>query len=495
MNKGTKRKRVDESDNQTTAPTEAPRNKKAHRTRLALQEDFIIQEKQIKSGVYVSRQKRIVQCTTCSFVHMAATKHMCHSNTNQETDAHATDTQIVLKKQYRRVNIELLQNIAAAKGGKCVSAAYINMSTHLEWQCMNGHNWKAVPSSILHAASWCPTCGGSRREDIVRQIAETIFGLPFPKVRPRWLINDVSGHLLELDCFNEELGLAIEVNGAQHSRHVPHFHKSVDEFTRLQVTDALKPVLCLSNHVALVVIPYTVSILGLQAFLVDQCRKKKFPLPTNIPNINVLELKGYHQLLLERCQTYAKTRGGVCLSTSYISSNVPMAWKCAENHTWERSSVQCVTMGSWCTRCVKPSRIGLDGFKAIANSKGGLCLETMSKSAMEPILFQCASGHQWKATYNSVQQGSWCKICSHEAKRNKPRNKPTIEQIKQIAIDHGGRCYTDVYVNNYTMVSLKCANAHTWHTRAANIINGSWCRTCSNKQTASNRTRQLIVTK
>lgn len=49
--------------------------------------------------------------------------------------------------------------MAKERGGKCLSTEYINNSTKLEWQCADGHRWKAAPANIRNG-TWCPVCGG-----------------------------------------------------------------------------------------------------------------------------------------------------------------------------------------------------------------------------------------------------------------------------------------------------------------------------------------------
>jgi hypothetical protein len=50
-----------------------------------------------------------------------------------------------------------LREIAQKRGGKCLSKGYIGNDTPLQWQCSNGHIWKATPGSIK-AGHWCPVC-------------------------------------------------------------------------------------------------------------------------------------------------------------------------------------------------------------------------------------------------------------------------------------------------------------------------------------------------
>ncbi len=58
-------------------------------------------------------------------------------------------------------NIQEMQKIAEKRGGKCLSKWYMNSQTHLEWQCAEGHVWKAIPNNIKRSR-WCPFCAKQR---------------------------------------------------------------------------------------------------------------------------------------------------------------------------------------------------------------------------------------------------------------------------------------------------------------------------------------------
>ncbi len=62
------------------------------------------------------------------------------------------------------LSIEEMQKLAKSRGGKCLSKEYVNNHTKLRWMCAEGHEWEAVPSSIMQS-SWCPKCGNKRSAD------------------------------------------------------------------------------------------------------------------------------------------------------------------------------------------------------------------------------------------------------------------------------------------------------------------------------------------
>lgn len=53
--------------------------------------------------------------------------------------------------------IDDMQELAASRGGQCLSDEFIDLKTRLRWRCGFGHEWEATP--LLHRAGhWCPQC-------------------------------------------------------------------------------------------------------------------------------------------------------------------------------------------------------------------------------------------------------------------------------------------------------------------------------------------------
>lgn len=100
----------------------------------------------------------------------------------------------------------------------------------------------------------------SQGEFICRQYLENRFGVPFSKQRPLFLRNQVTGKALELDCFNENLGIAVEYNGRQHYEYIPTIHKTREQFYAQQYRDYMKQILCSQHGIVLIIVPYTVHV-------------------------------------------------------------------------------------------------------------------------------------------------------------------------------------------------------------------------------------------
>ena len=69
--------------------------------------------------------------------------------------------------------IGLMHKIAAERDGKCLSEVYKKNLTKLCWRCKHGHEWEAVPGSIVGTkhfkGSWCPICPGKLPKNLALQ--------------------------------------------------------------------------------------------------------------------------------------------------------------------------------------------------------------------------------------------------------------------------------------------------------------------------------------
>jgi len=65
----------------------------------------------------------------------------------------------------KRLTIEDMHETARKMGGKCLSVEYIKNDLPLNWQCVAGHIWSAVPSSA-RSGHWCPICTKYRAEGL-----------------------------------------------------------------------------------------------------------------------------------------------------------------------------------------------------------------------------------------------------------------------------------------------------------------------------------------
>src|SRR5690606_26419238 len=84
----------------------------------------------------------------------------------------------------------------------------------------------------------------SRHESRCNEIMEEYYGRPFASIWHPQIINPHTNYLLELDCYNEELQLAVEYNGIQHYQWPNYTNVSKYEFDLQVGRDAYKRKRC-----------------------------------------------------------------------------------------------------------------------------------------------------------------------------------------------------------------------------------------------------------
>lgn len=276
----------------------------------------------------------------------------------------------------KRLDIKVLQKLAAERGGKLLSKTYTNTTTKLEWKCLVEHHWHSVAGSVLGSkgtnGTWCPYCKHtSRSEAICRIYLETMFQKKFNKCRPEWLTGK-KGVPLELDGYCEELNLAFEHQGTQHYEgNFRFFSKSTKG---LKERDQLKRKLCKKRGVSLIEVPALNTRLPfnqLENFLLTEIEKYGLSKKLMPYELNSKIFKNVwaprHNEVLKEAHAIALSRKGKCLSTEYINSRTTLLWKCRKGHQWSKLLYD-IRAGSWCPEC-SPNRKYNANLKRVKNEK------------------------------------------------------------------------------------------------------------------------------
>jgi len=203
-----------------------------------------------------------------------------------------------------KLTLKDMKKLAETRGGKCLSLIYENARRKLKWQCSEGHLWEAVPYTIKKGG-WCPECSIGLGERICRTFFQQLFNHPFPKSRPKWLINQ-DGNQMELDGFCKSLKIAFEFQGVQHYEHVEYFQTKT-QFKKRREDDKRKRDLCNKHGIVLILVPEIgryLNINDVKNFIIKECKNEGFQkLPKNIESKSV-DLKVSVQLVVrEECQS------------------------------------------------------------------------------------------------------------------------------------------------------------------------------------------------
>jgi len=309
----------------------------------------------------------------------------------------------------QRLNLEEMQKIAENKGGRCISDNYLNCTTKLEWQCKEGHIWKTQPAYVKQG-TWCPYCGGTKKATIekMQEIAQSRGG----KCLSKEYINNRTK--LKWQCSQKHIWEA-------------------------RPGDVQQGAWC----------PYCAGVAK----------------PT-----------------IEEIKEMAEKVGGKCLSTDYTNTNTKLKWQCHLGHMWY-STPHSMIAGAWCPYCYGNVKLTIEDMYELAASKGGKCISEKYINKETHLTWQCKNGHTWKATPGSIKnQGTWCPVCVLK-KSGKNNKRGTIQQMQKIAAKRKGVCLSDQYINSGTKLKWRCELGHSWESIPESIRRGSWCPLCArNKQ-------------
>jgi hypothetical protein len=247
-----------------------------------------------------------------------------------------------------------LREIAAQKGGCCLSDEYVNSSHRVRWKCSVGHEWMARAHSI-RAGNWCPVCAHNKRLRLeeMRQIA-----------------NERGGRCLSNTYKNASTPLLWVC------RH-GHQWKA-----------------CAAN------------VKGGPRRKGSWCRecyngRRRF----------------HERLSITAMRDLANARGGMCLSAEYLGSKVKLTWECKLGHHWQ-AAPSYIVQGTWCPVCARNQRLSLPLFHKLATRRGGMCLSKTYLNERTVLKWRCADGHEWKAMPEKIKRGSWCPTCANIRRRS-----------------------------------------------------------------------------
>jgi hypothetical protein len=317
--------------------------------------------------------------------------------------------------------IKEMRLLAESRDGKCLSSRFVNAHEKLLWECANEHTWKARPHHVRNG-SWCPECSSGLGERICREFFEQIFEKEFPRSFPEWLVNN-KGNQMELDGYCQSLGLAFEHHGEQHYTTKTKFIKSERILRERQEDDEIRRKLCTRQGIVLIELP---------------------EIPARLP------LEEIRSFIRKECE-----RNGISLPDDFDTKKIDLRNAYATSGSMD----------------------ALKELQLIARNRGGKCLSDNYVNARTELPWECAEGHTWKATPDNIKRGRWCPTCGR--KEGGEARRLSIEQMHQIAKERGGECLSDTYVNNQTKLWWKCAEGYRWEAIPMSIGRGSWCPHCA----------------
>jgi len=438
--------------------------------------------------------------------------------------------------------LEKIKALAEKKGGKCLSTEYINNKSRLEFECAEGHRWKAKPNNITASGSWCLICSskqrGKKRRDgieIYYKIAKkhggkclsteysntntklkfecaqghTFFIVPASLKAGYWC-KQCNKNIVQEKVLNELKIIAEKKNGILLSKKYSH------TVTQLKWQ-------CAKGHIFLLaprsiqngawcpqcykkqekekVLNIIKSVAEKQggkclssiyknkySILKWQCKNghKWAMQASNVSKGEWCKLCKRNEICdkeLKKLNAIAEKHGGKCLSSKFIRTDLELQWQCSKGHIF-LSLPKTIKKGHWCRFCnrkiggEKQRKYTIDKLQEYAQKHGGNILSTEYINESKPLIWQCSKGHIWSTTPHIVDRGIW--YCP--GCKGKNNIKLTIEELQLLAKQQGGELLSQKYINKKTPLKWKCSEGHVWLSQAGSIKSGSWCHICANKK-------------
>lgn len=333
------------------------------------------------------------------------------------------------KKKY---SYDFVKKYIKKLNGKLLSKNYISTDNKLEILCLMCNKiWNPTFNNIL-SGQWCPICSASKNERICNLFFEKLFKNKFIKYKPEWLINS-RGNRMELDGFCQELGIAFEHNGEQH--YLENNYWKTDLKQR-QKDDLLKIELCKKYNIKLIVIPALGSltkIKDLKQFIIDEANLLNINIIDHNIEINIEEINFKNSIILEEYKYIANSKGGECLSSTYVNNTHKLMWKCLYNHIFFMNCAA-IKRGTWCSFCSKRKTYTIEEVIILIENKQGTLLSKKyigRNSLLKVLCLICNS--VWKPTLGSILCGSWCPTCAKNSISERMKfwwaNKKLKEQV------------------------------------------------------------------
>lgn len=311
-----------------------------------------------------------------------------------------------------RGTIEEMKLLAEKRGGKCLSKEYLNSATRLTWQCKDGHHWNATPRDVKHSDSWCPYCTWYKNEERCRYILNKLLKTEFVKTR-----RIIKG--LELDGYTAEHSLAFEYHGEQHFNDIHFFSRDTTKFQKQKLNNEKKIRECKSKGISLLIIPFdkAKSNEELVSFICESLNQFGFHISHKIEN-DFMDDFYKSNSTIDGLRKIFEARGGTLLSNEYFNNQTKLKVVCRNGHKWATTSPS-LKANHWCLKCRTPKvKFNIVDMIGLAKGRGGECLSEKYINCMTKLLWRCSLGHEWLAKPNDVRhKNSWCPKCSRKIKQ------------------------------------------------------------------------------
>lgn len=193
-----------------------------------------------------------------------------------------------------------------------------------------------------------------------------------------------------------------------------------------------------------------------------------------------------------------ESKGGVLLSTEYVSAKSMLKVRCGVGHEFALTYDN-LKHGRWCPACKHENHSArmaaqlrpVEELREFARREhGGDCLATSPVSMNTHVCWKCRKPEHepFAATVSHVlHQRTWCPECDAERRWLHPPKPPIPrESVEKLVRERGGEIVHLVGPAGWnglrTRLRIRCADAHEWDVTAGSLVHArSWCPECRNK--------------
>jgi len=200
----------------------------------------------------------------------------------------------------------------------------------------------------------------------------------------------------------------------------------------------------------------------------------------------LLKMRNYYDI--NYFKNYANQKGGECISFEYLNTSSLIEFKCINNHIWKTKATNIIYNNSWCPYCNRNAKDNIETFKKIAIERNGKCLSNEYINSKSKLKFICKHNHTWEAIPENVKnQNVWCPYCGDVMPL-------TIEEMKKLAIEKGGKCLSDKYIDNSTKLIWQCSKGHVWEATPNGVKSAKhWCPVCKSTKKTIEDAKKLAI--
>src|SRR3990167_3326319 len=167
--------------------------------------------------------------------------------------------------------------------------------------------------------------------------------------------------------------------------------------------------------------------------------------------------------------------------------NTRTKWKCGKGHIWDTTGGS-IYNGGGCPYCFGNFPKTDSDYRELAKQcRFKWIAKSVPPKTGAKTTWECARGHVWNATYNSIQQGNRCPQCANDKRRLTESSYRTI--ANKMGIEWLGPFPPNVQIKT----EWKCNKGHIWSAPYANIYSGKGCLKCSGHEKLTESNYKIIA--